>query len=225
MKNKKNINIKIKNKIKQIFILALLVFVLVFLTIIEIKDYEKNKGASKNNSNREGLLIKFPEDEYPHKNTSKEWWYFNSHLKDEEGHNYGIMNLIHQNGYSIAIIIDKDNKKYYFFNNQSNFKPISTKFIDWKILGNFTYLVDSSFNDISTSVRLKSNKKPLLLNLGSPIEDFFRKTYYLTNVDAEGKITIHNDTLNLKGKALVGHAWDIRKLKPFKFEWISIQLG
>lgn len=201
---------------KRIFKIIFFLITLILLIIIIIKFNKNELNEFKNNT------IQFPEDEFPHSNVSLEWWYFNSHLKDQDGHNFGIMNLIHQSGSSTAIIIDKDNQNYYFFNNNSDFKPISTNNIQWEILKDFNYVVKSSFKNTSTSFFLRSEKKVLI-----PIESLNRNIYYNTNMYVEGNLTLFNKLHILTGKGLIGHAWVYvkdRDKKDLKFEWMSIHL-
>lgn len=122
-----------KNKIT--FPLTAFILACLILVIIGIKDYEKG-NLYKSDTTQDKLSLNFPEDEYPHKNALSEWWYFNSHLTDENGKNYGIMNLVHNTGLSMILVVDKDGQKYHSFEDKSDFNPISTQFIDWSILEN-----------------------------------------------------------------------------------------
>tara|TARA_Y100000034_G_C6889291_1_gene408840 strand:- start:50 stop:2443 length:2394 start_codon:yes stop_codon:yes gene_type:complete len=175
--------------------------------------------------------IYFPDDENSHPKYENEWWYFNGHLQDQFGNNYGVMNVLFKSGLSYFILIDKENQKYYSFKHIGTFdeNKIASGYMSWENLGNFSYLVRLNSPEINSSFSLISNKEPFLIG-GEGLVEFgeegFSYYYSLTDVDMEASIRTVNKTLSLTGKGWIDRQWgNWTFVKDHdNWEWWSIKL-
>jgi len=197
--------------------------------------------------------ITFPKDEQKHDSTT-EWWYYNGHLKDPNGHNYAYMNTLFKIKYpkvfggffsylpSInvyfyhSIITDIDNNKFYP-NIELNLKTEdrSNKFLNLSFLSkdksqgysiSQTEKTKYQIHGKNLSLSMDNTKDPILVGGSGFVDNVGEKTFYysLSNLESKGKLTVNNTEVPVTGVSWMDHQWGDFGIPRGFWNWFSIQL-
>lgn len=194
----------------------------------------------------------FPRDEQKH-NHIVEWWYFNGNLTSANGCSFSYMSALFATKPKLVKIPFLKNipLKTLFFSHQlladnshhvfwDKVNPIClldpnsfTKPLLWIEYDNsclieeyklFNYHLVNDFVDL----KMKSVKKPLLINDRGFIDLGVKTTYYysLTHLITEGMIKVKGRWINVKGLSWMDHQWAQTPMtQDDKWIWFSLQLN
>lgn len=183
-------------------------------------------------------MLTFPDDEGRHEDANTEWWYFNGHVKAEDGNRYAFMVSYTMNNIKYLIIVDIDNQKHLSMVDNRHEVNYSKDKIDleygdnwWKQLGKpFTYEMHNQYSEISLDLHLASLKPPLILGEGRqgkvPMgRGGYSYWYAQTNLNIQGELKLGNEKKFIKGKGWMDRQWGNWNWFGFgKWKWFSIQL-
>ena len=172
----------------------------------------------------------FPDDEGYHY-VSKEWWYINGHLTDENDRTYGYMVSFFNNGLFItSITVDGHNKYYEVSELYSNFNIARGK-LDLQFGENrlyqmpdkpFEYRLEIYTEDFQLFLDLKAEKPPMTTGI-IPIENGYSYYYSITDLNTTGHFIVNENNMVVMGKSWLDRQWGDWD-KPAGWEWFSIQL-
>jgi predicted secreted hydrolase len=195
--------------------------------------------------------LKFPRDEQKH-NHIIEWWYFNGNLESANGQSFSYMTTLFATKprlvkipflqniplktlyFSHHLLADNYNHKFWdkvnpicLVDPNSFSKPLlwieydnSCLIEEYKL---FNFHIANDFVDL----KLKSLKKPLLVNEKGFIDLQVKSTYYysLTNLKTSGLIKVKDKWIPVKGLSWMDHQWAQTPMtKDDKWIWFSLQL-
>ena len=183
-------------------------------------------------------ILTSPDDEGRHEDANTEWWYFNGHVKAEDGKRYAFMTSYSMSNIKYMVIVDITGQKHYaMVDNKHEVKyskdKIDLKYGDnwWKQLEKpFTYEMHNQYGEIRLDLHLASLKPPLILGEGRqgkvPMgKGGYSNWYALTNLNIQGELKLGNEKKLIKGKGWMDRQWGNWNWFGFgKWKWFSIQL-
>ena len=183
-------------------------------------------------------ILTFPDDEGRHEDANTEWWYFNGHVKAEDGKRYAFMTSYTMNNIKYMVIVDITGQKHYaVLDNKHEVKyskdKIDLKYGDswWKQLQKlFTYEMHNQYGEIRLDLHLASLKPPLILGEGRQGKvpmgiGGYSYWYALTHLNIQGELKLGNEKKFIKGKGWMDRQWGSWNWFGFgKWKWFSIQL-
>lgn len=204
-----------------------------------------------------GSLISFPVDEGRHNAEPVEWWYTSGHITTATNKEYSFMltyfyypvsySIFNFQGFRILNITDESNGTFYQDTQPLNYTTMSTtglnigtvlasgpEFFRNKVDGGsnplpFQYEVSASSANVSLSMDLTTNKRPLILDGDGYFDQGLSNyTYYYSQTDntIAGSLTVNGTT-----EAITGTAWIDRQYGDFNpftgenYEWFSLKLS
>jgi len=179
-------------------------------------------------------LIEFPKDEGMHNNVREEWWYFNGHVYDKAGNNYGIFICFFKSGNLYFGIADEDNDKFYGGIYQGALIASSEKFDvstgknTWTTTGKTSYRMHTEVGDSYMDLDMVSEKPPLLvggeglIRMGNGGTSYY---YSQTRLKVNGRLNIGNGEKTVNGIGWIDKQWGNWNETGYGgWEWFSIQL-
>ena len=187
-------------------------------------------------------LIEFPIDESAH-DVPIEWWYFNGHLADSEGHDYSfhfvgvkasaskvlqgrVMNLTLATPRQGVVV-----KAEQVALGKGEHPPTGFSMVidDWCLEGaDEQYVLQAADGKYGLSLRLEETKSPVLhgedgiIDMGPAGESYY---YSRTRLKGQGTLTIEGAPLNVFGEAWMDHQWGDFGQERVRWNWFSLQLN
>lgn len=187
--------------------------------------------------------VVFPNDETPHDN-ALEWWYYNGHLTDEDGGEYGFHFVVFQgrtddagvgymahSGLSDLAAGTHDQAGRFSFGEQAGQPADGFDFIieDWTLNGSpGLHALATSIDDRSLELIMLPTKRVVLHDEDGFLESADGWTYYYswTRMEATGTLFLHDGDRQVTGTAWMDHQWGDFSVAgyPTGWQWFAVQL-
>jgi predicted secreted hydrolase len=200
------------------------------------KSGEITYSDSKNETPIENKqIIEFPKDEGRHDDAIVEWWYFNGHLQDQDGKQYGVMICFFKNGNLYYGLADESNDKFYGGIEEGQLiasdekLDISIGSNTWTEPEQFTYKLHTEKSGSYLDLNMVNEKTPLLIGGNGliPIGTKGTSYYYsLTKLKIGGKLNIGNGEKTINGIGWIDKQWGNWDESGYSgWDWFSVQLN
>jgi predicted secreted hydrolase len=195
------------------------------------------------------IALSFPQDEGPHGNRL-EWWYYNGHLQDETGGEYGFHFVVFQSldssglesgqspGYAAQFGLTdvganehiEDARFSSGAQPQTGLGLNGLRVADWTLSANSgLHSFDAGTDDVRLTISMTPTKPPALHNdigwLAGPTTGW---TYYYSRprMAAEGTLELGGRQLSVSGDVWMDHQWGEFFVlgNPAGWQWFGIQL-
>jgi predicted secreted hydrolase len=190
----------------------------------------------------QGIKVTLPQDDASH-DAAIEWWYFNGHLRGEDGSRYGFHYVFFQGPgaqaqtyFLLGQLAISDHQKRSFSVGQRfsargeaperGFRAVVG---DWQMSGyDGRFELDASLDGYAIDLRLTATKPPVLhggdgiVEMGSSGQSSYYHTY--PRLDATGAIVVNGVEKPLRGLAWMDHQWGAFRPTELGWDWFSIQL-
>jgi len=178
--------------------------------------------------------INFPDDEGAHPEASTEWWYMNGHLITDDGRRYDYMVCFYTHYVVAAALFDESRDIYInyskaFADVQKDTGRLYLRYGEdelYQVPGQpFTYQLNFQYPGYSLSLRMGSNKPPVLIdgdgvmNMGRGLSYY----YSLTDMSAVGTIITPYGENRVTGSAWMDRQWGYWN-PSLQWDWFSIDL-
>lgn len=190
----------------------------------------------------QGVKVTLPQDDASH-DAAIEWWYFNGHLRGEDGSRYGFHYVFFQGPGAqaqISLLLGQlaisDHQKRSFnvgqrFNvggeaPERGFRAVAG---DWQMSGyDGRFDLDASLDGYAIDLHLSATKPPVLHGGDGIVEmgPSGQFSYYYTypRLDATGTLVVNGIEKSVSGLAWMDHQWGAFRPTELGWDWFSIQL-
>jgi predicted secreted hydrolase/4-hydroxybenzoate polyprenyltransferase len=180
------------------------------------------------------VLLEFPKDEGAHEGVKHEWWYFNGHVFDKEGHAYGLMVCFFNNGKLYLGFADEDHNEFYSEIILGHLKAAGNK-LDvsvgnnwWVEKDKFTYEMHIEHAETRLDLHMVAERPPLLVggkgsvHLGNGGTSYY---YSQTRLRIDGRLTLLDEEREISGIGWIDRQWGNWDFNGFAgWEWFSVHL-
>ncbi len=185
-------------------------------------------------------LVRLPADDAPH-TAFMEWWYYNCHLRAEDGREfschyvYFLVNSVIPSTIAQVSLVDHQSGRRYSHQRQSPGNPSagttgSFRFAlgDWSMAGaDGQDTLKLQAPDLAFDLRLR-NSGPTVFQGGTGLLDFGEagSSYYYSRprMGLEGTLTLAGHRVPVRGQGWFDHQWgDFQPLR-MGWDWFSLQL-
>lgn len=210
-----------------------------------LNNSELNKIDSETNTLKAEAFkpIDFSKDQGNHMSKLTEWWYYNGHLKSDDGKEFGYEFCIFRGSpivyFAHVAITDVNGNKFNYIREfypptkvKMNKEKANINYSNEQIveqIGDFSYRIKGKINQSSLDLKLTlENKKPLMINgnglidMPEGIDSYY---YSLTRLKTEGTISNNGIVSNVKGTSWMDHQWGNFYVLRTGWDWFSFQMN
>lgn len=186
--------------------------------------------------------VDFSKDQGNHMSKLTEWWYYNGHLKTDDGKEFGYEFCLFRGSpivyFAHVGITDVSGNKFSYI--REFYPPTKVKLkketadINYandqviQQIGDFSYRIKGKTNTQSFDLKMTlENKKPLMINgnglidMPEGIDSYY---YSLTRLKTEGSISDGTKVSNVKGTSWMDHQWGNFYVLRTGWDWFSFQM-
>jgi predicted secreted hydrolase len=186
--------------------------------------------------------VDFSKDQGNHMSKLTEWWYYNGHLKTDDGKEFGYEFCLFRGSpivyFAHVGITDVSGNKFSYI--REFYPPTKVKLkketadINYandqviQQIGDFSYRIKGKTNNQSFDLKMTlENKKPLMINgnglidMPEGIDSYY---YSLTRLKTEGSISEGSKVSNVKGTSWMDHQWGNFYVLRTGWDWFSFQM-
>ena len=191
-------------------------------------------------SKNTGKAIHFPNDHGRHNRSVTEWWYFNGHLTDSLGNNYGYefclfrrfplvyfahISITDETGQVFTFV----RKFYPFFKVKLARQTATISYGKKQIIEQISdsiFRIKGELNDIKLDLLLEMKKTPLIINGNGKIRMEGGKSFYysLTRLKTNGSINREGKSMQVTGISWMDHQWGNFRVIKKNWDWFSFQM-
>lgn len=173
----------------------------------------------------------------PNKNHPQEWWYFNTHLFDQDHRRYSLMIAMLKTGQVLGSLTLVNHQVHLPLQYRG---PVELRPLQRAVVGpasvlrqtdpdKFEFEFQLRHKVANLTLRMHANKYPLAVGGNGDIDmgEAGRSYYFsLTSMDVEGEGRIRGAPVKLVGRGWMDHQWGNWSDREFnKWYWYSIQLA
>ncbi|MSQ12033.1 MAG: hypothetical protein EXR48_05010 [Dehalococcoidia bacterium] len=187
-------------------------------------------------------LVSLPADDAPHADATTEWWYYNGHLRAEDGTRYGFHYVVFQVRMgeliaNLAHVAVTDSQEHVYATGQRSAFARATPteqpgfafdLSGWRMEGyDGSDRLAAGAQGYAFNLELSAVKPPVL-HTGAGVVGFGAGTnsyyYSRTRMQAQGTLGVAGRELPVEGTAWFDHQWGVFTTQVLGWDWFALQL-